>query len=110
MQMRVVALPALEDLRRSVHLTLCQHDNLAVEQTPMVQVSITRRGRPCGLFFQVSGPRLLKTYAIWAGDEDRILFYDCNGARFAETRLSEGPDVQKLETADQSGRQQPKAA
>jgi hypothetical protein len=110
MQMRVVSLPALEDLGRHVHVTLCQHDSLAVEQTPMVRVLITRLGRPCGLFFQVSGPRLLKAYAIWAGDEDRILFYDCNGQRFAETRLSEGPDVQKLETDGHSDKQRSRAA
>jgi len=96
MQIRVVSLPALDDLRRHVHLTLCQHDNLDVGQAPLHEVAITRSGRPCGLFFQVNGPRLLRTYAVWAGDEDRILFYDCSGERFAETRLSEGPDVHKL--------------
>jgi hypothetical protein len=48
------------------------------------------------LFFQVQGPRLLRTHAIWAGDENRILFYDSTGLRFAETRLSEAPDPLKL--------------
>jgi hypothetical protein len=96
MQTRVVSLPELKDLCNHVLNTLCTHDNLAVDQTPLQQATITRSGRPCGLFFQVNGPRLLKAYAVWAGDEDRILFYDCNGERFAEIRLSEGPDVQKL--------------
>jgi hypothetical protein len=35
---------------------------------------------------------MLKTYAIWAGQEDRILFYDSTGQRFAETRITDGPD------------------
>jgi len=31
-----------------------------------------------------------------AGDEDRILFYDSTGSRFAQARLSDGPDPLKL--------------
>ena len=57
---------------------------------------MVRQGKPCGIFFQVQGPRLLKTYAVWAGDENRILFYDSSGTRFAEVRLSEAPDPLKL--------------
>ncbi len=96
MDANVVALPNLEALCRYVHQTLCTHDNLDPGQTPLFQSVIRRSGRICGLFFQVQGPRLLKTYAVWAGEEDRILFYDSTGLRFAETRLSEGPDPQKL--------------
>jgi hypothetical protein len=88
----VAALPKLEDLRRHVLRTLCAHDQLDPTQTPLHQAVITRAGKPCGLFFQVQGPRLLKVYAVWAGEENRILFYDSTGLRFAETRLSEGPD------------------
>ena len=39
------ALATLEELRKYVHETLCEHD-------------------------------ALELYAVWAGDEDRILFYD----------------------------------
>jgi hypothetical protein len=92
----VVALPTLDQLRRYIHSTLCERDRLDPGQTPLFHAVIKRSGRPCGLFFQVQGPRLLKTYALWAGEEDRILFYDSTGARFAETRLSEGPDPLKL--------------
>lgn len=96
MQTTVVSLPKLEDLRRHVLQVLCRHDNLEPEQTPLSQAMIKRSGRPCGLFFQIQGPRMLKTYAVWAGEEDRVLFYDSTGLRFAETKLSEGPDPQKL--------------
>jgi hypothetical protein len=89
-------LPTLEDLRRHVLKTLCSHDNLDPSQTPLREWLIKRSGRPCGLFFQVQGPRQLRTYAVWAGDEDRILFYDSTNERFAETRLSEAPDPLKL--------------
>ena len=65
-------------------------------QTPLHQAVITRAGKPCGLFFQIQGPRLLKTYAVWAGEEDRILYYDSTGVRFGETKLSDAPDVRKV--------------
>jgi hypothetical protein len=92
----VAALPTLDELRRHVLKVLCAHDQLDPEQTPLHQAVITRSGRPCGLFFQVQGPRLLKTYALWAGEENRILFYDSTGLRFGEVRLSDGPDPLKL--------------
>ena len=89
-------LPTMTDLANFIHLKLCQKDQLDPEQTPLGRSLITRKGLPCGLFFQVQGPRLLKTYAVWAGEEKRILFYDCTGARFSITRLSEAPDPRKL--------------
>ena len=92
----VAALPTFDDLRRHVLQVLCGHDNLDPDQTPMHESVLVRSGRPCGLFFQAQGPRLLKTYAVWAGEEDRILFYDSTGVRFGEVRLSDGPDPQKL--------------
>jgi hypothetical protein len=92
----VVSLPTLDALRQHVRATLCAHDQLDPEQTPMHQGVIVRSGRACGLFFQIQGPRMVKTYAVWAGDEDRILFYDSNGQRFAEVRLSVAPDARKL--------------
>ena len=96
MNVRFAALPTLEALRRHVLQMLCTHDHLDPEQTPLRQALITRAGKPCGLFFQAQGPRLVKTYAVWAGEEDRVLFYDSSGVRFAETRLSEGPDPLEL--------------
>jgi hypothetical protein len=75
---------------------LCEPDKLDPAQTPLLQAVITRRGLPCGLFFQAQGPRLLKSYAVWAGAENRILFYNCNGERMAETRLCEGPDPGRI--------------
>ncbi len=96
MDVTYVSLPTLEDLHAHVLKTLCTHDQLDPKQTSLRQALITRSGKPCGLFFQAEGPRLLRTYAIWAGPEERILFYDSTGSRFAETRLSEGPDPFEL--------------
>ena len=92
----VASLPSLDALRQHVRSVLCEHDQLDPEQTPLGQSLITRSGRPCGLFFQAQGPRLVKSYAVWAGEENRVLFYDSHGTRFAQTRLSEAPDPLRL--------------
>jgi hypothetical protein len=92
----VIAARTFDDLRRLVHGTLCQHDRLDPEQTPLRGALIRRSGKPCGIFFQVEGPRLLKSYAVWAAEEHRVLFYDSAGLRFAEVQLSEAPDAARL--------------
>ncbi len=92
----IASLPSLQEIHRHVLETLCAHDKLDSRQTSLRQAVITRSGRPCGIFFQVQGPRLLQTHAVWAGEENRILFYDSTGLRFAETRLSEAPDPLQL--------------
>jgi hypothetical protein len=92
----VAALHSLDAMKKHVHAALCARDNLDPAVTPLKYSLITRKDRPCGVFFQVQGPRQLRTYAVWAGDEHRILFYDSKGERFAEVRLSDAPDPLKL--------------
>lgn len=93
---KVAALPTLSDLFRFVHKALCDHDALDPGQAPLEPSLVVRKGRACGIFFQVAGPRLMKVYAIWAGEENRLLFYDAKGARFDEVQLSEAPDPASL--------------
>jgi hypothetical protein len=95
----VVAAPTFDDLQQLVLRTLCTRERLDATQTPLARAVIKRGGQPCGLFFQVEGPRLMRAYAIWAGDENRVLFYDSAGQRFAEVRLSEAPDPRQLRRA-----------
>lgn len=92
----VVCLPTFERLQDHVRRTLCARDNLDEATTPLHRAVIVRSGRPCGLFFQVQGPRRVKSYAVWAGDEDRILYYDSNGRRIGQEQLSDAPDPLKL--------------
>jgi hypothetical protein len=92
MDVQFISLPTLEKLRAYVVETLCAHDRLDPGQTPLYEAVIRRSGKPCGLLFQAQGPRLLKTHAVWAGSENRILFYDSTGLRYAETRLCDAPD------------------
>ena len=100
---RALSLHTLDALRRHVHQTLCTHDALDRAQTVLRQFLIQRRGRTCGLFFHVESPALGKVYAIWAGDEGRILFYDSMGTRFAETCVLDGPDPLSVGAAAPSG-------
>jgi hypothetical protein len=95
----VVALPSRDELRQFVRTTLCLQDRLDVIQTPFYEALLTRSRRPCGLYFEIHGPRLVRSCAVWAGDEHRILFYNSMGERFAEVRLSEAPDLAAASTA-----------
>ena len=57
----VASLPSFDDLSRHVKGRLCLHDQLDPEQTPLTQSVVMRSGRPCGLFFQIQGPRRVKS-------------------------------------------------
>lgn len=91
-----VALASLEELTQFVHQTLCAQDSLDAAQTPLIRTPLTRNRRLCGAMFHVEGPRLLRTSAIWAADENRILFYDSSGVRGREVLLSEAPEAATL--------------
>jgi len=96
MKTTVLSLPTFDKLRQHVHQTLCSCDYLDPAQTPLTQALLQRAGKPCGMTFQVQGPRLVRVYAVWAAHEHRVLFYDSTGTRFAETKLLESPDPKKL--------------
>jgi|SRR5437879_4595038 len=97
MDLPVVALPSLESLREHVRSVLCEHDRLDPNQSELRMAVVCRGGSACGLFFQVIGIHRQKGYALWAGDEHRLLFYDATGQRYAETVLSESPDPLALQ-------------
>jgi len=88
----VLPLPTLGDICAHVRQVLCEHDRLDPKQAELRQAKISRAGKECGLMFQICGPRSLRSYAVWAGTEDRILFYESTGVRFAETKVLDGPE------------------
>jgi hypothetical protein len=89
----VVALPNLVEMRRFVKSILCERDNLDLGQTPLFEAPLKKDGRLCGLYFEIHGPRLLRSSAVWTDEESRLLFYDSTGDRFADVRLSESPEI-----------------
>ncbi len=88
----VVALPSFDELREYVRRALCERDRLDPDQATFRQARIRRGERTCGLFFLMLGPHQQRNYALWSGDEHRLLFYDATGNRFREVRLSDAPD------------------
>jgi hypothetical protein len=89
---QVVALPTLDALSGFVHKALCDLDQLDPAAAPLQRAPLVRDKAPCGLLFHVAGPRQLRTAAVWAADESRVLFYDSTGKRLRTVRLCESPD------------------
>jgi hypothetical protein len=87
MQATVDDVRTLEDLRRFVHLILCQKENLLADQFRMSELQITRGSELCGLQFCVRGPRSVRLAAVWAADQNTVYLYDAKGARYAKVRL-----------------------
>lgn len=96
MQVSFISVPTLDSLRNHVLEVLCHNDCLDPTQSTLEQAVLVSKGEPCGLIFQVRGPRNLRISAVWAGHEDRILFYDSAGVRVAESRLCDAPDLSML--------------
>jgi hypothetical protein len=92
----VVSAPDWETLRRTIHERLCRRDRLDPGSTPLATARVKRCGRTCGYWFEARGPRAIKAFALWVGDEGRVLFYNSAGERVEELRLSESPDPANL--------------
>jgi hypothetical protein len=93
--MTTASLLSIEDLCRYVREQLCLQQDLDPRYTPFFHSVLRKQGRPCGMFFHVQGPRQVRAYAIWTADENRLLLYDGQGNRFAETLLSDGAHLAK---------------
>ena len=93
-----------DELRKFVRGMLCDRDRLEPAGVPFSEAPVRRNGNVCGIYFEVQGPRLMRSHAIWAYDEHRILFYDSTGTRFAEVRLAEAPDPAEWVTASEKAK------
>jgi hypothetical protein len=78
----------LDDLRQFIHKTLCEKENLLVDQFRMTEVRLTRGSGPCGLQFCLRGPRNVRLAAIWVADQNVVYLYDASGERYAKLRLT----------------------
>ena len=88
MQQNVFPLEDIDSLRRYVHETLCQLNQLEVDYFPFTERVLLRGGRPCGMFFCLHGPRDVKFTAIWETDRNTVLFYTSTGERQVKTQLT----------------------
>lgn len=83
----------LNDLRHYVHKTICEHNELEVNAFAVTERIMIRRGRPCGMFFCVHGPRSVKLTAIWETDRNTVLFYGSAGQRLQTVHLAAAPQL-----------------
>src|SRR5262245_61172612 len=87
------SLSSLDELACFVRRFLCEHDNLDPDQTAFFRTPVVRGGRVTGFVFHVEGPRLLRTSAVWAADDARLVFYDSTGQKVRAVSVPEGPAV-----------------
>jgi len=76
--------------------TLCSHERLDMEQAHIRRTLMRQGTQIVGVSMRVEGPRLMRSHAIWAERENRILFYDSAGHRFAIVKLSESPELSQF--------------
>jgi hypothetical protein len=79
----------LDNLRKFVSQTICDHEQLEVDAYVMTEMVLTRSGTPCGRYYCLHGPRATKYSAIWVSERNTILFYDSTGERFLTAALDE---------------------
>jgi hypothetical protein len=84
---------SLEDLRRYVHRTICEQNELEEGAFEVTEQILVRGGQPCGIFFCLRGPRDVRLTAIWETDRNTILFYGSAGQRLQTTRLENAPNL-----------------
>lgn len=89
MSERVAGISTLDELRKFVHETLCQRENLVRDQFRMLERELKKCGRRCGLQFSIHGPRQVRLSAVWASDRNHVFFYDASGARFMKIELAD---------------------
>jgi len=78
----------LDELRQFIHKTLCEKENLLVDQFTMTEFELTRGKKPCGIQFSLRGPRNVRLGAIWVADRNLVYLYDARGTRYAKLRLT----------------------
>ena len=88
----------LEDLRAYVQQTICDQNELEADVFPTTERILLRRGKPCGVFFCLHGPRSVKFTAIWETDRNMVLFYGSSGERLHKAQLTGCPSLQPLVT------------
>ena len=87
-------LQSLNDLREYVSEILCEHNGLEVGAFPISERILVRRGKPCGIYFCLHGPRAVKFSAIWETQQNSVLFYGSGGERIGRTQLVEAPQLE----------------
>lgn len=71
----------LVQIRNYIHEELCQRNQLMRGAFPITERMVTKRGKPCGVFFCLHGPRSVRLTAVFDFHESKVWFYDSCGKR-----------------------------
>src|SRR4051794_30768611 len=91
------------DLQQFVHRSLCEQERFDPDQTVLHQSPLRQGTRIVGMLLRLEGARLHGSQAVWVEAENRILFYNSAGQRFAEVKLVESPDIQSFSSPPRPG-------
>jgi hypothetical protein len=89
----VYSTSSMNELEHFMIDSLCDYEKLDRQQV-RIQRSVMRKGSAIiGLVIRIEGPRLMRSQALWVEPENRVLFYNSAGQRFATVKLAESPEM-----------------
>ena len=77
-----------QHVREFVRNELCDNNFLERDAFEMSEQLLTRKGKPCGFYFCIYGPRSVRLTAVWDLNEGSIFFYDSLGRRASNVHVS----------------------
>ena len=86
--MPTIQASSVPELKSIVYQALCDIEKLEVGIFPMTEKVLTRKEKPCGIYFCLHGPRNVRFTAIWETLTNTVLFYGSDGERFKKVQLS----------------------
>lgn len=88
---------SLEELHKLIHLTLCESENLLVDQFETKRHPLFAKEKLCAIEYSLRGPRSLRLAAIWAADQNVIYFYNARGERHLKMKVTNRMDLSEFE-------------
>lgn len=83
----------LNALRRFVFKQLCEENDFELDAYRTSEQVLQRKGKPCGMFFCLHGPRAVRLTAVWEMERNTVLFYQATGERSKRVQLSQIPQL-----------------
>nr|WP_092053847.1 hypothetical protein [Planctomicrobium piriforme] len=85
---REATVDSFDALHAYVHDVLCESENLLKDQFRTTRRALLSKGELCGIEFSLQGLRAVRLGAIWAADQNVILFYNARGERALKVKLT----------------------
>jgi hypothetical protein len=85
---------SLLELEQFISRALCEQERLDQQQMVVKRSLIRRQQQLVGVVFRVDSWHRRHGHALWIEAENRVLFYNSAGARFAEVSLLDAPQLE----------------